>query len=756
MRSGLTILLAGLALLAAPAAVLAQKGGPGPEQARAKLEKLLPDVIEKAQAWLIAQQRRDGSFVNDQFGNAFIPFSLLESGLPAKHPAMQRAIEYLLKARGNETQMLAVRLELLVRFRAQLPATTRGPLDDRIASDLKDLLAAQAPDGVFKWSPTSGNWQGQAGEFTFEAFKALRFCADQGLRVPDTVLKKTVAMYVADQNSNGGWSNSSKGKDAEGSDGVLSIRALANLAAFGLDQSCREGAAKSDFAIADAAREAVKYLRDNNYRWLATGKEPPDPWALRQAYYLGSFVHVLPGEMLGGTRLVQDFCLPLATRQEDGGNWRGPLETAFALYLLAQEAQPPLICDLVDADAPSIGNRALLAAVEHLSLAGPLAVRYDRARIGPDFKLWEKTPLVFLDATDKFKLADDEKKNLRDYVAAGGTILVQIHCGKKEVLDAVTRELQPLWPAIVLQPLRPNHPVWTCDSSISSGIRSPILGLDDGVRTFAFLFQKNLIGDLAAGAVAGGNPTAFQMFRNVAAYALEGDWNFTKPLNTAGPAIPATLQPGKARTIAVALVVPAARADAPSEAPPLPYNGWPLAAEPITKAAPKFKLLGPKPLAATNENLSICDLAYLSVTSSAALGDDELAALKNYVAGGGFLLLEARLGDEALDKSARKISDALGLQIESAKGSPLLTGQFGGGANGYDVSKTSPRKGGKLLAPAETDLRLLTLAGKTVGVYSPLDLNVSASGIRCWGLRGYSPAEARQILANIILFRTAR
>ncbi len=763
MASRLMILLAGLALVLSPAAAQAQPHPIGEVQARARLEKLLPEVFEKAQTYLLAQQRRDGSFAGDPFGNAFVTLSLLETGLSAKNPALQRAVDYLLKVRNNETTFLALRLEVLVRVRAQMAASARGPLDERISADLKDLLEAQMANGAFRSSPTSNSQPNPPCELTFEAFKALRFCTDQGFKVPEAALKKTVAMYVAFQNSNGGWSNSTKGKDLDGSDGYLTLRAAAGLAAFGQDQSCREGGAKSDQAIAEAARESAKYLRENTWgwcRWAAKGNDPRDFWFYRQVSLVGGFLHAMPLTRFDEGGVVEDFCLPLVARQgpEKDGHWNGPVETAFALHPLAYEARPILICELVETEAPLVGNRGLLAATERLSLAErPVAVRYDRGRIGADYPLWEKTPLAFLDATDKFKLADDEKKNLRDYVTGGGTLVVQIHCGKKEAFEAVTRELQSLWPALAVQPLRPNHPVWTADGLVSTSSRPGVLGLDDGVRTFGFIFQKNLIGDFAGG----GEPTSLQLFRSVTAYALEGDWNF-KPLEppapaavatSAAPATPAAAaapRPGEARTVAVAQIVPSA------SAPPPGYNGFSPAAEPVTRAAPKFKLLGPKPLVATDEHLAVCDLAWLSVTTSSTLGEAELAALKKYVAGGGFLVLEARLGDEANDKSARTMAEALGLQIEPAKGSALATGEFGGEARGYDVSKTSPRKGGKLSAATETDLRLLTLGGKTVGVYSPLDLNISASGIRCWGLHGYSAREAREILANILISRTVK
>jgi hypothetical protein len=86
----------------------------------------------------------------------------------------------------------------------------------------------------------------------------------------------------------------------------------------------------------------------------------------------------------------------------------------------------------------------------------------------------------------------------------------------------------------------------------------------------------------------------------------------------------------------------------------------------------------------------------------------------------------------------------------------LLSGKFSETAAGFNMTTARQRVNGTLRT-LPTDLRLLvTEDGKTVGVYSPLDLAVSASGIRCYGLRGYAPVDARRLLVNLLLSRVAK
>ena len=189
--------------------------------------------------------------------------------------------------------------------------------------------------------------------------------------------------------------------------------------------------------------------------------------------------------------------------------------------------------------------------------------------------------------------------------------------------------------------------------------------------------------------------------------------------------------------------------------PAVPYNGFAAAAGLIPKQA-KLELLGPKPLNAAHENLSLCDLAYLPVVGGAEFDDEEIAGLKKYVEGGGFLFIETRLGDVAADRAAKKVIDLLGLKNEAVREHEILVGTMPAGAAGFNIARTGQRRDGKLQPVKETDLRILKIDERVVGVYSPLDIIVSASGIPCFGLRGYATDDAQRLLANLLIYRTAR
>jgi len=145
---------------------------------------------------------------------------------------------------------------------------------------------------------------------------------------------------------------------------------------------------------------------------------------------------------------------------------------------------------------------------------------------------------------------------------------------------------------------------------------------------------------------------------------------------------------------------------------------------------------------------------WMPVSGPVTLSAEETAALKSYLAGGGFLVLEARGGSETAAKAAKRVADDLGLAFESTRGAGLLTGKLDP-AKGFSVEKVHFRKDGKF-NEIETDLQFLKGGGTVVGVLSPLDISVSATGVRCWGLRGHAPTDARRILANILLLRSSR
>jgi Domain of unknown function (DUF4159) len=746
----LLILVTSMAVLP-PAAVRGQ----GTDH-RGEVAAKLPDAVLRARNWILGQQRDDGWLSDSREDNALAALALLESGLSPKDDRFRRLLGRLLSVTGDRTRFVAMRAEVLVRSLPRLGGGGRKAVETTLKQDLATLVARRRKDGV--WYERKN--RNPRMEATFQAYQTLLLCQVAGYKVPAECLQAPVAMLLRSQKDDGAWSGHPWDNPNGGNHRPAITQAMVCLAQWGDDGcACRGKPTKLQTALRSALDRVIKHheIRNCYNDWAMDDNRVRDWNFHRQGYLLGRLLHSVPLDTLGEVGLSERWHLKVLKKQHDDGHWETPrfdqdrhqdlLATSGSLYLMAQLAKPALVCELVaEPEKAHLGNRGLWAAIERLSLRGPQPMRYDRGRLGFDWERFRDVPLVWLKATSSFRLADAERRDLRRVAGGGGTILVQLDCGDRLAKEAVARELKAIWPSLDLAVLQRSHPVWGTRATVTQ--RLIVHGLDDGVRTFAFVFQSNLECDLAQG--AGARPVAYQLFGNLVSHALEGRLELGLIFQRRVEKTP--LAAGKKPMVGIGLLKPAT----PPAGLLMPYDGWALATAMLTEAKLPVKVLGPKALSPADERLRFCDIAYLPCDEKVRLSDEEVVSLKLWLASGGFLVMDNRRGDVKADRTAKRLIASLGLSTVAAKGSPLMTGRFPHGAKGFAIEGLPIREHGTLQPRATTDLRLLMLDGKPVGLYSPLDLVVSASGIRCWGLRGYAPEDARRILANLILSASER
>lgn len=755
MRTARSMFLATMVVLAACGG-----GATRAQSVRERVTSALPAAVDRAREWLLKQQRADGWFSDSDFENAMAALALAESNTPFTDERMKRLVAAMINAQPQNHRFEAMRVEFLVRMLWKMNANTRKAAEGVIGRDMTTLSKSQRSDGA--WLYDRGNWPSM--DATFAAYQAFSLCLAEGYKLSDEYLSKPVVALLQKQKDDGMWSGNPFDDPGGGTNRDVAIMATIALMQVGGDFcTCRgKGPTKVQEALQKALEKAMAHGEvQNAYAdWAKDSNKVRDAYFWQQGYYLARLEQASPRESIGRANLFDDWYRNTLSKQQadghaesprdDRGNHQDIMATACMLYQFAQMAKPVLISELLDDPTKVLSaNRGLLNAVETLSLRSPQTMRYDRARPGLDYSRYKSAPLAYLHAADPFRLAQEERDNLRRYVTSGGTIIIQLDCGDKALLEAVRRELTAIWPAVKPEALLRSHPMWTAGSDPVAQ-HPVVLGLDDGVRTFCFVLQANVICDLAQGR-SGPRLPAFQTFDAMAAYALEGQMDLKAPLLEI-PADAEELKVGAVVQVGVGLVK--LKSSLP-DGVAMPYDGWATVAGLFPKDSGP-KLLGPRPVDASG-GLAMCDLAYLPCREESRLEDDEAAALSAYLAGGGLLLLESRLGGVATDRGAQRIIASLRLKVRPAKAEDsLLSGKFAENTVGFNLQNTHQRQDGAL-RKLPTDLRLLLSEdNKVVGVYSPYDLTVSASGIRCYGLRGYAPLDARRILANLLISRTVK
>jgi hypothetical protein len=137
-----------------------------------------------------------------------------------------------------------------------------------------------------------------------------------------------------------------------------------------------------------------------------------------------------------------------------------------------------------------------------------------------------------------------------------------------------------------------------------------------------------------------------------------------------------------------------------------------------------------------------------------SLLDAEKEALKKRLAAGGFLLVDAAMGDQRFQQAFNKFAEEMGWVVKRFdKDSDVLKGAMRGGL-GHDLTKgikftqTAFATAG---APLATDLRGLYAGERLVGIYSPLDLMYAQASLRAWGALGYDGPSAQSVVDNIMI-----
>jgi len=150
-------------------------------------------------------------------------------------------------------------------------------------------------------------------------------------------------------------------------------------------------------------------------------------------------------------------------------------------------------------------------------------------------------------------------------------------------------------------------------------------------------------------------------------------------------------------------------------------------------------------------------IAYLAGSRAFALIPDDVAGLKAYVEGGGFLWVEAVDGAPDFDKAFRAAAKECGWELKLLDNtSPLMTGRMDP-ATGYNLTTGVEFKRAlkvKKLGRKFAEFEGIYAGGKMVGVYSPLDVLFSLMPYEADNCLGYKSEDAAAVATNLVLYLT--
>jgi hypothetical protein len=382
-------------------------------------------------------------------------------------------------------------------------------------------------------------------------------------------------------------------------------------------------------------------------------------------------------------------------------------------------------------------------------------------------------PVLYVGGYNDFKLADAQADKLRRYVQNGGTLLFVACGGKRPFLDAVLRLGRQMfpperYPEFQFTALPTDHGLY---SAIGAGEKDPVRKLpiwhmSDGRRSFAFAVAED-VNHCWQGNAFVRRKEAFELVAGIRSYATDRALSLpakTRPPITAdepkfaGPARPA-IKLGVVRFASkgTVMIQPVPGGKDPPAATPASAD-WDTAPAAWRVYREWFRHVAGADIAETRGvslaegDLKGFDVLHLTGSHAFELSAPEKAALKAFVAGGGFVLIDSPAGFKGrFHRAAMELlkelfpDDVKGLP----DGHPLLTGKDGALREIADpgLSRSVRLFEPQVRGPADA-VSLVILAGRPAVMISPLDLSGAIAGQGYWDRVGFSTRTARHLVGN--------
>jgi hypothetical protein len=152
-------------------------------------------------------------------------------------------------------------------------------------------------------------------------------------------------------------------------------------------------------------------------------------------------------------------------------------------------------------------------------------------------------------------------------------------------------------------------------------------------------------------------------------------------------------------------------------------------------------------------------LLHLTGRSAVVLTEAERTALKEFVQGGGTLLVDAHAGSTEFARAARKLLEELFGELQPLTKEPVLAeGRF---ENGQDLNvgvgfTLAARQAIRVRGEKSEGQKILValMKGRPAVLFSEYDIVAAGAGIANYRALAYKPESARKILGNVLTYIT--
>ncbi len=479
--------------------------------------------------------------------------------------------------------------------------------------------------------------------------------------------------------------------------------------------------------------------------WLDAGDNCLQAWSGDLGYTLYGLERVALAsgyKYFGKHDWYRELSGKLIAKQENDGSWLfagdSVVQSSFYLLFLARARHPVVMNKLRAAGAWNNRPRDLLnlARVAARDMERPL-----NWQIVPTFVEWHSwmdCPVLYLASHAPLGITESECEKLRAFALAGGLIFTHADGGSESFTQYIRELAGRLFPQHPIDDLPVDHELYTLGFRVPPD--QPLLAVSNGSRLLLVHSPKDITQHWHLRSDKT-HREAFHMGLNIFLYAA-GTTDLRNRLDS--PYIPAPPAQRREYSINIARICHNGRWD------PEPYAFERFARWFTWQTGYELKVeaVDPRQLLPQRHRL-----AHLTGNAPATFTDEHSEALRQYVAAGGVLLIDACGASKEF--AAGITRDLLPRAFPDARLSPVAATQpflagSGDGMNKLPAAVLRPRTQQKL-GPDSATLRGFR-HGKGYVIFTPLDLTTALLGTRHWTITGFEPDYAMPLLKNLLLW----
>ncbi|CAN5420120.1 DUF4159 domain-containing protein [soil metagenome] len=720
----------------------------------AQVDQLIRDNIkrlydlEKTDNWESGDPAKDSQFTGR---TALAVYALLSAGeRPAETPKLAAAIAWLKTHPTTGIYALGLRAQVWLAL-AKGPDKTIRPLIRseglQLAEGARDKKYPDRFRGLYHYRVKDRTFDHSASQYGVLGMWAVQ---QAGFELPDAFWISVEKAWVKDQDRSGGW----KYQQASSDRPVTLNMTAAGIATLFITQDMlrgNDGIRCRGNSINPPIDAAVKWMSEQLPDAMAHGKV--DMYGLYGLERIGvasglKYFGTVDWYQAGADRLI---------KQKSMWNYRGPdIGSSFGILFLEHGRAPVAInklqYTLMDGNGKKIDThwnqrpRDISNVVHFIGDQIERHLNWQIVNLDVNIADLHDAPVLYIGGNQPLIFSDEDKAKLKQYVEEGGLILGQADCGNSGFAGTFKRLGAELFPdAGEFRRLETDHPIYTRQQFLAQRWKSrpDLLGLSNGVRELMLLIPSTdpskswQLNDYRSRA------DSFQLMSDIFLYTTEGRDLRYKGDTYLVKADPAT----KTRaTIDVARLMVGTNPD------PEPA-GWQRLANIMHNDDQVQLNVHAAPL--EPGSLDGVRIAHLTGTGTLKLDEAQQHVLRDFVEGGGTLIVDAAGGNSPFGISIDdQLRATLGDKAEQLH-EPLptdhpLLAQFE-----YPQNRRLFRRFALKRLPSNLrspQLRGITIDGRLAVIFSREDISGGLVGESVDGVIGYLPEASTALMRDVLLY----